>query len=137
MCKEMIEWGYEKYVREHTIQVGFTSQFVRDQADRLESFFRSRLANLCPVEFYLRHVLARQSHDTSNRLKDIRVPTLVMVGEHEGDPKVVMTHRMSSDILAKGIPHARFSLLANQKHNYFASAPEEAHRVIREFLRGS
>ena len=137
MCKEMIEWGYEKYVREHTIQVGFTPQFVRDQADRLESFFRSRLANLCPVEFYLRHVLARQSHDTSNRLKDIRVPTLVMVGEHEGDPKVVMTHRMSSDILAKGVPNARFSLLANQKHNYFASAPEEAHRVIREFLRGS
>ena len=137
MCKEMIEWGYEKYVREHTIQVGFTPQFVRDQADRLESFFRSRLANLCPVEFYLHHVLARQSHDTSNRLKDIRVPTLVMVGEHEGDPKVVMTHRMSSDILAKGVPNARFSLLANQKHNYFASAPEEAHRVIREFLRGS
>ena len=137
MCKEMIEWGYEKYVREHTIQVGFTPQFVRDRADRLESFFRSRLATLCPVEFYLRHVLARQSHDTSNRLKDIRVPTLVMVGEHEGDPKVVMTHRMSSDILAKGVPNARFSLLANQKHNYFASAPEEAHRVIREFLRGS
>ena len=22
MCKEMIEWGYEKYVKEHTIQVG-------------------------------------------------------------------------------------------------------------------
>jgi pimeloyl-ACP methyl ester carboxylesterase len=65
------------------------------------------------------------------------VPTLVMVGEHEGDPKVVMTHRMSSDILAKGIPNARFAVLPGQKHNYFASAPEEAHRVIRQFLRDS
>jgi pimeloyl-ACP methyl ester carboxylesterase len=135
MCKEMIEWGYEKYVREHTIQVGFMPEFVRSQPDRLETFFRARLANICPVEFYLRHVLARQSHDTSSRLKDIQVPTLVMVGEHEGDPNVVMTHRMSSDILAKGIPNARFVLLANQKHNYFASAPEEALRAIREFLR--
>ena len=135
MCKEMIEWGYEKYIREHTIQVGFTTEFVRNQPDRLETFFRARLANICPVEFYLRHVLARQGHDTNRRLKDIRVPTLVMVGEQEGDPNVVMTHRMSSDILAKGIPNARFILLANQKHNYFASAPEEVHRVIRQFLR--
>ena len=137
MCKEMIEWGYEKYVREHTIQVGFTNDFVRDQPDRLETFFRVRLANLCPVEFYLRHVLARQSHDTSKRLQDIRVPTLVMVGEHEGDPNVVMTHRMSSEILAKSLPNAKLVVLPGQKHNYFASAPEQVHRVIREFLSGS
>ncbi len=135
MCKEMIEWGYEKYVREHTLQVGFMPEFVRDQPDRLETFFRARLGNICPVEFYLRHVLARQGHDTSARLKDIRVPTLVMVGEQEGDPKIVMTHRMSSDILAKGIPNAKFVVLDGQKHNYFASAPDAAHKVIREFLR--
>ena len=135
MCKEMIEWGYEKYLREHTIQVGFTDEFVRSQPERLEAFFQARLANLGPVEFYLRHVLSRQGHDTSGRLKDIRMPTLVLVGEHEGDPKVVMTHRMSSDILAKGIPNAKFVMLPNQKHNYFASDPVKAHEVIREFLR--
>jgi 3-oxoadipate enol-lactonase len=137
MCREMIEWGYEKYVRDHTIEVGFTEEFAQRQPDRLEAFFRTRLANLCPVEFYLRHVLARQGHDTSSRLKDIRVPTLVMVGEREGDPNVVMTHRMSSDILAKGIPNARFALLPDQKHNYFASAPEAAHQAIRQFLQTS
>ena len=137
MCKEMIEWGYEKYIREHTIQVGFTPEFVRSRPERLKLFFRARLANLCPVEFYLRHVLARQSHDTSARLKDIKVPTLVMVGDREGDPSVVMSHRMSSDILAKGIPGAKFVLLANQKHNYFASAPEEVHLIVREFLKES
>jgi len=135
MCKEMIEWGYEKYVREHTLQVGFMPEFVRAQPERLETFFRARLDNICPVEFYLRHVLARQCHDTSGRLKDIRVPTLVMVGEQEGDPKVVMTHRMSSAILAKGIPNSKFTVLADQKHNYFASAPEEVHCVIRAFLQ--
>ena len=134
MCKEMIEWGYEKYVREHTIQVGFTEEFVSNQPERLEAFFRRRLENICPVEFYLRHVLSRQGHDTSGRLKGIRMPTLVMVGELEGDPDVVMTHRMSSDILAKGIPNAKFVMLPKQKHNYFASAPELAHKVIRDFL---
>ena len=135
MCKEMIEWGYEKYVKEHTIQVGFTDEFAKEHPDRLEAFFRVRLGNLCPVEFYLRHVLARQSHDTSARLKDIRVPTLVMVGEREGDPGAAMSHRMSSEILAQNIPHAKFVVLPNQKHNYFASDPATAHKVIRDFLR--
>ena len=79
-------------------------------------------------------MLSRQGHDTSGRLKDIRMPTLVMVGELEGDPKVVMTHRMSSYILAQGIPGAKFVMLPQQKHNYFTSAPVLAHRVIREFL---
>ena len=122
-------------MREHTLQVGFTDEFVKSQPERLESFFRQRLDNICPVEFYLRHVLSRQSHDTSGRLKDIRMPTLVMVGELEGDPNVVMTHRMSSNILAEEIPNARFIMLPKQKHNYFASDPATAHAVIREFLR--
>jgi pimeloyl-ACP methyl ester carboxylesterase len=114
--------------------VGFTDEFVKTDPDRLEAFFRVRLTNLCPVESYLRHVLARQAHDTSGRLKDIRVPTLIMVGEKEGDPKVVMSHRMSSDILAKGIPNAKLVVLPNQKHNYFTSESETAHKVVREFL---
>ena len=135
MVKEMVEWGYPKYVREHTIQVGFTDEFVTTHSDRLEEFFRTRLTNLCPVEFYLRHVLARQSHDTRERLKDIRVPTLVLVGEHEGDPTVASTHRGSSEVLAKTIPGAQFVVLPGQKHNYFASAAETAHRIIRDFLR--
>ena len=134
MCKEMIEWGYEKYLREHTLQVGFTDEFAKSQPERLEEFFKVRLAHLGPVEFYLRHVLSRQGHDTSARLKDIRMPTLVLVGENEGDPKVVMTHRMSSDILAQGIPGAKFVMLPKQKHNYFASDPDTVHKVIREFI---
>ena len=135
MCKEMIEWGYEQYVREHTLEVGFTDEFVKTNPQRVESFFRARLGNLCPVEFYLRHVLARQSHDTSARLKDIRVPTLVMVGELEGDPKSAISHLASSKILAKGIADAKFVMLPGQKHNYFASAPKDVHQVIRDFLR--
>ena len=135
ICKEMIEWGYEKYERDHSILVGFTDEFAKKYPERVERYLQVRMENLCPVEFYLRHVLSRQGHDTSARLKDIRMPTLVLVGENEGDPNVVMTHRMSSDILARGIPGAKFVMLPKQKHNYFASDPVKAHEVIREFLR--
>ena len=39
------------------------------------------MRNLCPLEFYLRHLLARQGPDTSLRLEDIKQPTLILVGE--------------------------------------------------------
>jgi pimeloyl-ACP methyl ester carboxylesterase len=46
------------------------------------------------------------------------------------DPIVLHT----SEILAQNIPHAKFVVLPNQKHNYFASDPATAHKVIRDFL---
>jgi pimeloyl-ACP methyl ester carboxylesterase len=134
MCREMIEWGYEKYVRQHTLEVGFTAEMQKKYPERIAEFFRRRLENLGSVEFYLRHVLARQEHNTSARLKDIEIPTLVLVGEDEGGPKAPMSHRTSADILARGIPHARFVMVPKQKHNYFYVEPELAHRAIREFL---
>lgn len=134
MCKEMVEWGYAKYVKEHTLEVGFTQEMQAKYPERIEEFFRRRLGNLGSVEFYLRHVLGRQGHDTSARLKDIKTPTLVLVGEAEGDPKAAMSHRTSSDILAKGIPNAKFVMIPKQKHNYFFVEPELAHKAIREFL---
>jgi pimeloyl-ACP methyl ester carboxylesterase len=134
MCQEMIEWGYQKYVREHTLEVGFTEEMQKKYPDRIEEFFRRRLGNLGSVEFYLRHVLARQGHDTRARLKDIKIPTLVLVGEDEGDPKAAMSHRTSSDILAQGIPNAKFVMLPKQKHNYLFVEPDAAHKAIRDFV---
>ena len=29
MCKEMVEWGYQKYVREHTLEVGWTASISK------------------------------------------------------------------------------------------------------------
>lgn len=28
MCKEMVEWGYERYVREHALEVGGTHEYL-------------------------------------------------------------------------------------------------------------
>jgi aminoacrylate hydrolase len=53
ICKEMIEWGYEKYERDHSILVGFTDEFVKNHPERVERYLKIRMQNLCPVEFYL------------------------------------------------------------------------------------
>jgi pimeloyl-ACP methyl ester carboxylesterase len=135
ICQEMIEWGYEKYERDHSILVGFTDEFAKRHADRVEHYLKVRMSNLCPVEFYLRHLMARQSHDTSERLKNIKVPTLILVGEDDRNVTSEINHRTSSEILASGIPNSKLVILPNERHSYFFANPDAAHKVIREFLK--
>ena len=135
ICKEMIEWGYEKYEREHTILVGWTEEYVKEHPEKIENYLKVRMHNLCPVEFYLRHLLARQSHDTSERLKDIKHPTLILVGDGDRNMTSEINHRMSSELLAKGILNSKLVVLPNERHSYFFSNPDQAHKLIREFIK--
>ncbi|HEY7495739.1 MAG TPA: alpha/beta hydrolase, partial [Candidatus Tectomicrobia bacterium] len=98
---------------------------------------QARFAHLCPVEFNLRHLLARQEHDTSGRLKDIRVPTLILIGEDEHDASSDVSHLASTEVLAQGIPHARVVTVPGARHAYFVSHPDFIHRAIRDFLTQS
>lgn len=135
IAKEMVEWGYEKYVRDHTIIVGWTEVYARNHMNLIEKYLQVRMANLCPVEFYLRHVLARQAHDTSARLKDIKVPTLIFVGDDDHFVVSDMSHRAGADVLAKGIPSSKLIVLPGERHSYFYTEPEKVHGMIREFLK--
>jgi 3-oxoadipate enol-lactonase len=136
IAKEMVEWGYEKYVRDHTIVVGWTEVYARIHMNRIEKYLQVRMANLCSVEFYFRHVLARQEHDTSGRLKDINVPTLIMVGDDDDFVVSDMSHRAGADLLAKGIPNSNLVVLPGERHSYLYTEPEKVHGIMREFLRG-
>jgi pimeloyl-ACP methyl ester carboxylesterase len=137
IAKEMVEWGYEKYVRDHTIVVGWTEVYARNHMNLIEKYLQVRMANLCPVEFYFRHVLARQEHDTSARLKDIKAPTLIIVGDDDHFVVSDLSHRAGADILAKGIPNSRLIVLPGERHSYFYTEPEKVHGMIREFLKDS
>ena len=135
ICKEMVEWGYERYVRDHSVQVGFTEAFVKTYPERVGKYLEVRMANLTPVEYYLRHLIARQEHDTSGRLKGIHIPTLILVGEDDRNVTSDVSHRSSADILEHEIPHARLVILPGERHSYFFVNPESAHRAIRDFLK--
>jgi pimeloyl-ACP methyl ester carboxylesterase len=137
MCKEMVEWGYEKYVREHTLEVGWTREYIERYRDRVEHFLKIRMSNLPGLEDYLRHVVARQACDLSTRLKEIKQPTLVIVGEHDHGSATGASHRVAAEALARELPNGQFAVLADVAHNYFMTNPDEAHRVIRSFLRST
>ena len=134
MCKEMAEWGFEKYVRQHTLEVGWTPEYIKTYPDKVEHFLKIRMDNLPGLEDYLRHVVARQACDLSGRIGEIQHPALVLVGEHDHGSATGASHRVAAEALAKKLPNGRFAVLANDAHNYFMTNPEEAHRIIREFL---
>jgi 3-oxoadipate enol-lactonase len=137
MCLELVEKGYERYVREHSLKVGFTPAFIAANGDIVEEFLAVRLADPPPLEVFLRLVIARQETDTSNRLKDIRVPTLVMVGEAEGQLDASgISHAASSEVLARGIPGAKLVVLPGQGHYYPFVDPQTTNKLIRDFLGG-
>jgi 3-oxoadipate enol-lactonase len=137
MCKEMAEWGYQKYVREHTLEVGWSTEYIQRHPGQVERFLRIRMNNLPTLEDYLRHVVARQACDLSARLKEIEQPTLVIVGEHDHGSATGSSHRADSETMVKKLPNGRFVVIPNEAHNYFMTNPAEAHRIIREFLLSS
>jgi len=134
MCKEMAEWGYEKYVREHTLEVGWTPEYIREYPDRVEHFLRVRMNNLPALDDYLHHVVARQACDISGRLHEIKHPTLVLVGNKDHGSATGASHRIASEAMAKALPNSQYAVIANEAHNYFMTNPDEAHRIIRQFL---
>ena len=61
-------------------------------------------------------MLARQEHDTSGRLKDITVPTLIFVDDDDHFVVSDMSHRAGADLLARGIPNFKLVVLPGERH---------------------
>jgi len=134
MCRDMVRLGFERYIREHTIETGWTKEFVAAHPDLIEGFLQVRMSGIAPLENYLLFVLARQEHDHTERLKEIRLPTLVLVGDDEHHGASDRSHWQSAHHLAREIPNATLVVLAGEGHHYLATNPAAAHRAIREFI---
>ena len=117
------------------MKAGFTDKFVRENKAAVDEFMAIRLSDPPPLDAFLRFVVARQETDTSDRLGDIRVPTLVLAGDAEHTPDASgITHYSSSEFLAKSIPGAKFVVLPGQAHYYPFVDASNMHAAIRTFL---
>jgi pimeloyl-ACP methyl ester carboxylesterase len=134
MCRHMVRDGFEKYIREHTIETGWTKEFVAKNPETIEKFLQVRMSGIAPLENYLYFVLARQQHDHTDRLKEIKIPTLVLVGDDENHGATDNTHWVAAHQLARAIPNAKLVVLPGEGHHYVATNPGAAHKAIRQFL---
>ncbi len=132
---EMIEKGYEKYQHDHWGPgFMFSDGFVKDHPEVVKQFQDLIVDEVPPLKCYLRHVVARQCHETTDIVHKITAPTLVIVGSkdiHEGGTG---NHVESSEALARQIANAELVLVEGGRHGYLREMPEKGHPPILEFL---
>jgi pimeloyl-ACP methyl ester carboxylesterase len=102
---------------------------VASRPELVETVYRYRLDNPPPLDGWQAQLAAGSAHDAHDRLAGITAPTLVLTGTADNviDPR-------NSELLREAIPNARLATLEGAGHIFFWEEPEEAARVIREFL---
>ena len=135
-CVELIEKGYEKYQHDHWGPgFMFTDEFVRERPEVVKKFQDLIVEEVPPLKCYLRHVIARQCHETTELIDTITAPTLVIVGSKDTREGGTGNHVASSKVLAERIPGAELVIVDGGKHGYLREMPEKGHPPILDFLR--
>lgn len=126
--------GYRAHLRAQISATFFTPAFAASEPDRVDwlvdAFWRSR-ANLAD---YLKHVIARQAHDTSDALGAISARTLIIVGDQDTHLGGTGSHWDQSRALAEGIPNAMFRAVEGVAHGLFWQSPERTLAILEAWL---
>jgi pimeloyl-ACP methyl ester carboxylesterase len=129
---ELAEKGYEGFIRSlFASPFFFTPEFCRDHPDVIQTLTDTFWANRPPLKLYLRHTIARQLHQTAERLHEITVPTLIIVGSAD----TVTGNLPVGGYMAEHIPGAEFKTVDGSGHMLFWQKPDETCSAIVEFLR--
>jgi len=83
-----------------------------------------------PLDAFQAHVDACLAHDTTDRLAEISVPTLVVAGELD----ILLPPRLG-EAVAAAIPGARFELWPGEAHQPFQEVPDEFNTRLDDFWR--
>jgi len=103
-----------------------SAAFAADQA-AFKRFHAAATGAPSPVEVQILQIQAVAGHDTSRRLGEIDVPTLVVHGDDDRILPVQNARR-----LAELIPGARLEVLEGVGHLFWLEQPERSAQLIRE-----
>jgi pimeloyl-ACP methyl ester carboxylesterase len=130
---DLIEQGYPGYMADHIAATFFTPEFVAARPEAVDRLFRAFWEHRPSLEEYLRHVVARQEHQTADRLADIAVPTLVLVGDRDTHIAGTGIHWDQSRYLADHIAGSEFAAVEGAAHGYFWQLPERSAEIVLEW----
>jgi pimeloyl-ACP methyl ester carboxylesterase len=133
---EMIEKGYEKYQHDHWGPgFMFSESFMKEHPEIVKKYQDLIVDEVPPLKCYLRHVVARQCHETTAIVHKIKTPTLVIVGSKDTHEGGTGNHVDSARALVEEIPNAEFVMVEGGRHGYLREMPEKGHPPILDFLR--
>lgn len=131
---EMAEMGMVDHFVHELREVGFSPAYLATAAEGYHEFAESFAANATSIEGYLKLTYARQMHQTTERLTDIHVPTLVLVGELETETGGTGSHVDQAKFLAENIPNAQLEILPGMAHFHFWEDPDGTSELILDWL---
>jgi len=125
----LIEKGFEKFLRDEYCDsdVFFTADFRARHLERIEEFFTLARATHANLSEYIHLSIARHNWEATHRLGDVRVPTLILIGNND---KARSDHLLQAEALKNRIPNAELKVLDGQSHGFFWQAPEATNEVI-------
>lgn len=126
------ELGYEQFIRNVQRTSFFTESFAANHPDTVRWLGDAFWAGRPALADYLKHVIARQAHNTRDVIDRIGQPTLVTVGTADTHLGGTGSHVEQSEYLAEHIPHARYEPIGNAKHGLFW----ENTKAILDLTRG-
>ncbi len=132
----LAEHGYDGYFLDHLNHEFPLSPAFREQhQDRVRALAETIAARRPPLKLYLRHILARGSHDSTPLLGSIAVPTLVVVGAEDRVTQGTGDHVAGARRLADAIPGARLAEIPGARHLFPWEAPDLTNPLVEQFLQ--
>ena len=134
LVHDLVTMGFEEYVRHEIVDSDtfFTAGFRERQRERVQRFYELAWRTHARLPEYLRLCIARHTWEATHRLGDVKVPTLVVIGDAD---TVGSNHIQQARVLAERIPNAEQKVLQGQSHGFFWQAPEETNAWILDWVR--
>ena len=109
----------------------WNEEFVKNNPDVIERFVAVACEYPTPGHAIASQANLLMTHDTYDRLPDIKAPTLVIAGSEDR-----MIPCENSKILASRIPNAELVIIENAGHGLFISDPtDNVSKIVLDFLR--
>lgn len=115
---DLVENGYRAFMAGTITRNFFTPEYGAAHPDAVQWLIDAFWDHRPPVRDYLKHVIARQSHRTTEHLDRITQPALVVVGTRDTHVGGTGSHYDQSVYLARALPDARFVEIPDTMHGY-------------------
>ncbi len=129
----MIDLGYERYMREHIAATFFTPEFVAAEPATVAWLVDAFRASKPSLRDYLRHIVARQEHQTADRLAELTMPALVLIGDRDVHQGGTGVHWEQSAYLAEHLPDVERRVVPDTSHGYFWQVPGLAADIVLDW----
>jgi pimeloyl-ACP methyl ester carboxylesterase len=132
-ARAMIELGYEAYMREHIAGTFFTPEFVAAEPATVRWLVDAFWSSRPELGEYLRHIVARQEHQTAHRLAELTMPALVLIGDRDVHQGGTGVHWEQSAYLFEHLPNVERRILPDTSHGYFWQVPEASADILLDW----